>query len=430
MRIDLPIQPRIVLLHYTAPSVVGGVEVVIAQQARLFAEAGYSITILAGRGDFQRSDNISVVIIPELDTEHPEVLPIQRSWDDGRVPNAFYMLREKIKKAVTAVLTPGDVVIAHNVMTTHFNMALTSAIHELTDEKIIERLIVWCHDISRYVNPGSGAAQRHGFPADLLRRFRPDSTYVAVSSQRKHTLAGVLQQAPDRVRVIPNGIDSTELLGLSEVGQHIVDEFGLSSADLIILMPIRITRAKNIEFALQVGAALKKSGIRMRLIITGPPDPHIPDIEDYYSDLKRLRSTLALTDEVVFIYDGTSKYPHPFTIGRNLVAELYRISDLVLMPSLREGFGLPVLEAGLMDKPIFARPMPIVDDIGKGLVFGIRPGESPAKVASRIQKWAQRDVSHNLRVQVRRNYTWASVFSNNVEPLIKQVVGLSLGKGL
>ncbi len=429
MGVEDGIKPRIVLAHYTSPSVVGGVEVVIAKQARLFAETGYATTIIAGRGkDFAAIRSADLVIVPELDTEHPEVLAVQRSWDDGEVGDEFHALKEKIKKALGAVLTPNDVVIAHNIMTTHFNMALTSAIHDLTDEKVIRRLIIWCHDISRYVNPDSGAAQRSGFPADLLRTYRSDSDYVAVSARRQNTLAGILGQQSDQVRVIPNGIDAGELLGLSEVGEHLVDEFDLPSTDLIILMPLRITRAKNIEFALQVAAALKKAGMRIRLLITGPPDPHVPDIDVYFSDLKKSRSTLALTNEVVFIYDGTSKYPYPFSISQNQVAELYRVSDLVLMPSLREGFGLPVLEAGLTDRPIFATSMPIVDDIGKGFVFGIEAGESPAQVADRIREWARQDVAHNLRVQVRRYYSWSSVFSNKIEPLIKQVVGPRKGK--
>ena len=123
---------------------------------------------------------------------------------------------------------------------------------------------------------------------------------------------------------------------------------------------------------------------------------------------------------MIFIYDGTSKHPYPFIIDQPLVAELYRISDLVLMPSLREGFGLPVLEAGLMDKPIFATPMPIMDEMEKRFVFVIEQDESVKKVARRIQRWAKQDAAHNLRVEVRRNYTWSSIFLNKIKPLITQ----------
>jgi glycosyltransferase involved in cell wall biosynthesis len=402
--------------------VIGGVEVVIGQQVKLFHIAGYSTLIISGRrGDLKPFNQIKDVIIPELDSEHLEVLSMQKVVMEGLVPDAFYSLRDKIKKALIQVLTPNDIVIAHNIMTTHFNLSLTSAIHDLTNDKVIRSLIIWCHDISRYINPESGSAQLKGFPWDLLRTFRPDSTYVAVSTQRKRALAKILGQPLDQFRLVLNGIDPAELLDLSEFGNQLVNEFGLLSADLIIFMPIRITRAKNIEFAMQICNVLKNTGLRIKLIISGPPDPHVPEIEKYFSELKDLRLTLNLTDEVVFINEGISSYPSPLYIDQKIISELYRICDLVLMPSIREGFGLPVLEAGLVDKPIFATNMPIIEDLGLGLAFIIKDGESPMEVAERINNWVIQDVSHNLRVDVRKNFTWSSIFINKIEPLVMQL---------
>jgi hypothetical protein len=40
----------IALLHYSVPPVVGGVESVLAQHARLIAGAGHAVRALAGRG--------------------------------------------------------------------------------------------------------------------------------------------------------------------------------------------------------------------------------------------------------------------------------------------------------------------------------------------------------------------------------------------
>ena len=58
MRIDLPFQPRIILLHYAAPTVVDTVDIIIAHQARLFDEAGYSTAILAGTPRLSLSTNL------------------------------------------------------------------------------------------------------------------------------------------------------------------------------------------------------------------------------------------------------------------------------------------------------------------------------------------------------------------------------------
>ena len=413
-------KPRLALVHYTAPPVVGGVEAVLAEHARLFVAAGYPTRVVVGRGGTANlPDGASVSVIPEIDTEHPANQALAADLMGGEVPPEFRTLSGQIEVALAQALKSADVVVAHNVMTMHFNLALTTALHHLKDEGVVRHLVVWCHDVSRYVNPASGEAQRSGHPWDLLRTHRPDCAYVAVSSQRQRLLADILKCPRERIRVVPNGVDAARLLGLSGPGWHLADEFGLLSADLVILMPIRITRAKNIEYALHVTAALKAAGVRPRLVVTGPPDPHAPDIEAYCAELRALRRALALEAEVIFIYEGTSRLPRPLLLDSAVVAELYRLCDLVLMPSHREGFGMPVLEAGLVDRPMFATPIPVLEELGEGMVHPIAPDEPPERVAIRILEWAGQDASHRLRQRVRQAYPWPAVFTQSIEPLIK-----------
>ena len=410
-------KPQIALLHYTAAPIIGGVENVVSQHARLFHEAGYPVTLVAGRGSSDEAFARSVVI-PELDSGSLENLQIARALETGHVPADFYTLQSRVEHLLAPHFGQADIVVAHNVFNFHFNLPLTAALHGLIDRGAIKKLIVWCHDTSRFVNPSSGTKLRFGFPWDLLRTFRPEVTYVTVSQQRQRTLAQVLGCPPEDIRVVPNGVDPMTLLGLSSLGQHLVEEFRLLEADLIALMPIRITRAKNIEFALKVTAALKASDLHPRLLVTGPPDPHAADISAYCDGLLAERRELGVEDEVIFAYSGTSQTKSPLMMNPSAVAELYRVCDLVLMPSHREGFGMPVIEGGLVGKPIFATAIPALEEVGRDSVYVIEPGESPAQVAARIRLWAQQDITHRLRRRVRQEYTWPSVFSRMIEPLI------------
>jgi glycosyltransferase involved in cell wall biosynthesis len=412
-------KPRLALVHYTAPPVVGGVEAVLAEHARLFVAAGYPTRVVVGRGGAAGlPDGASISVVPEIDSEHPANQALAADLMGGEVPPEFWTLSGKIEAALAQALKSADIVIAHNVMTMHFNLALTAALHHLKDGGVVRHLVVWCHDVSRYVNPASGAPQHFGLPWDLLRTFRSDFGHVAVSPQRQRLLADILGCSRERIRVVPNGVDAARLLGLSGPGGHLADEFGLLSADLVILMPIRITRAKNIEYALHVTAALKAAGVRPRLVVTGPPDPHAPDIEAYCAELRALRRALALEAEVIFIYEGTSRLPRPLLLDSAVVAELYRLCDLVLMPSHREGFGMPVLEAGLVDRPMFATRMPVLEELDEGLVHPIAPGEPPERVAIRMLEWAGQDASHRLRRRVRQAYTWPAIFAQSIQPVI------------
>jgi hypothetical protein len=69
-------------------------------------------------------------------------------------------------------------------------------------------------------------------------------------------------------------VDPSKLLALSDAGLALINRLDLWKSDLNLLMPVQVTRAKNIELALGVVAALKKRGIRPRLVVTDPPDPH------------------------------------------------------------------------------------------------------------------------------------------------------------
>lgn len=397
--------------------------------ARLFADAGYPTTLVVGRGEgADMSGGARVEVIPEMDSEVPAALRLAARPEQATLPPEFFARRDRLERALGVVLEPVDVVIVHNILNTHFNLPLTAALHRLADRGLGPQIIAWCHDISRYVNPASGAPQRSGAPWDLLRRYRPEVTYVAVSARRQRTLAGVLGCPLDRIQVVPNGVDPSLLLGLSPIGAQFAEAFGLLTADLVVLMPVRITQAKNIEFAIKVTAALKAAGVRTRLLISGPPDPHAPERQDYFAELLALRHSLDLEAEVIFATEGLPGGEQPLGLSSAVVAELLRLADLVLMPSHREGFGMPVLEAGLLGKPVYATAVPVVEELGDGLVQLIQPDEPALAVANRIWAWAEQDPRQRLRRLTRQTYTWSTIFSRHLQPLVATVAAARKGQ--
>ncbi len=414
-------RPRIVFLHFTAPPIVGGVEAVIAEHVRMFREAGYPTLIIAGRVAEEPAEGLGdILLIPEMDSENPQYLEIHPMLEKGNIPPAFAEMRASIERQIQQALQPGDIVIAHNVLTTHFNLALVAAIHGLVARGKLPRLIIWCHDISRHVNPQRDAPQYQGQPWDLLRTRIPSAIYVAVSTARQETLASILDCSPQLIYVIRNGVDPAQLLALSDVGRHLADAYGLFRADIVMLMPVRITKVKNIEFAFHVVQVLKNSGLQVRLVITGPPDPHVEDIRGYVDELRELRESLSIQEDAIFVYDGTDRYPAPFLIEATVVAELYRIADLILMPSHREGFGMPVFEAAFLGRPVFATDIPATQEL-PGFENLIKPDETPESVAQRIRRWAESDTTHTLRKIVRSEFTWSSIFTRKILPLVKEL---------
>ena len=66
--------PRIAILHYTAPPVVGGVEAVIQAHAQTLVQAGYPVTVVAGWGEAAAlPEGTSFVRIPEMDSQYAQI---------------------------------------------------------------------------------------------------------------------------------------------------------------------------------------------------------------------------------------------------------------------------------------------------------------------------------------------------------------------
>ena len=54
----------------------------------------------------------------------------------------------------------------------------------------------------------------------------------------------------------------------------------------------------------------------------------------------------------------------PGGVSDELMAELYRWADALLFPSEQEGFGLPLLEAGLARLPVFCTALAVLREAG------------------------------------------------------------------
>jgi glycosyltransferase involved in cell wall biosynthesis len=410
------------MLHYSAPPVVGGVEAVLRAHAGLFRAAGQAVTVVAGRGAGDALPaGARFAHIPELDSRHPAAERAQAGLADGE-PGEFEALRARLAEPLGAALAGHDDVVVHNVLTKHFNLALTAALWDLLDAGRLGHVIAWCHDIS-WTSPSSRAQLRPGAPWDLLRTPHPRVTYVAVSRRRQAELAGLFGWPAERVPVVPNGVDPVTLLGFSKAGAALIARLDLLSAELLLLMPVRVTRAKNVEFALHTLAALRAGGEDVRLVLTGPPDPHDPQNMSYYEELRRLRSRLGLDGAMHFVYECGPRPDEGLTIGARAVGDLLAVSDVLFMPSRREGFGMPVLEAGLAGVPVVCTPIPAAQEVGGEDVVLFDLAAGPEEVGARIRAAVAASPTARLRRRVRREYTWQALFERAIRPLLRGAGG-------
>ncbi|MBN2500078.1 MAG: glycosyltransferase family 4 protein [Anaerolineales bacterium] len=407
---------KIAILHFAAPPIVGGVESTIFHHARLLAEAGYEAHVIAGRGEPFHPD-VQFHHIPEIDSRHPDVLQIGDALAKGTLTPDFEALRDHLTKSLGAILQDIPICIVHNVITLHKNIPLTAALSQLNQRKTT-RLIAWCHDFA-WMDELYTSALHNGYPWDLLRTPWPNVDYVTVSEDRRTKLAALLKIPEYSIDVVTPGIDLYEFLKLEPLTRQLVERLKLTNAAPLMLLPARITRRKNIEFALRVTAVLKDTTPQPTLLITGPPGPHNPKNIAYLQSLKTLRSDLGLEEQVHFAYE-LGESDEPLHLTDKVIADLYSLADLLLFPSLREGFGIPVLEAGLARMPVFAADIPPVRESSGEFATLFDSKGDPASVAELIRAHLENESAYLLRQRVLKYFTWRRILEKDIIPLIQK----------
>ncbi|MDE3090410.1 MAG: glycosyltransferase family 4 protein [Chloroflexota bacterium] len=400
-------KPRIAILHYAAPPTIGGVEATIAAHARLFAENRYPVRIIAGRGELF-DPRVRVEIIADAGSIGPRVSEVNAELAQGIVSERFHTLTRDLSQALAPSLADCDVLIVHNALSLHKNLALTAALKKLSETRRL-KFIAWCHDFA-WSDPQYAGDLHPGFPYELLKQPWAGVKYVVVSAARKEDLFN-LWQTPAEIAVVPAGIAPCEFLGVTRQMADWVDHLALRDAAPLLLLPARLTRRKNIEYAIEITAALRARAWNAKLVVTGPPGPHNPTNIEYLERLRMLRKMRGVEAAVIFLHDYG-------TVDDAMRRDLFLLADALLFPSEREGFGIPLLEAGLTRLPIFCADLPPFRASALEHAHYFAHDDAPDGVAARISEYLSRDSAYQLKQRVLQEYGWERIFSEYIEPLV------------
>ncbi len=225
---------------------------------------------------------------------------------------------------------------------------------------------------------------------------------------------------PEHVRVIVPGVDVARFLKWTPTTQHIVQSLRLMDADGILLLPARLTRRKNIGLALRVLAELRADGRDWRLVVSGPPGPHNPTNRGYLGELLDQRAALGLEHAAHFLYALGESDETPLVPDDDTMANLYQLADALFFPSTQEGFGIPVLEAGLVGLPIFCADIaPFHKTAGRNALYFDPVNDRPHAIAEQMRGVLDNSSVARMRVRVRHQYRWERIIAEHIEPLIK-----------
>jgi glycosyltransferase involved in cell wall biosynthesis len=152
-----------------------------------------------------------------------------------------------------------------------------------------------------------------------------------------------------------------------------------------------------------------------KLVVTGPLGPHNPANIKYFEKLDALRKELKLENVVHFLAEFTPAY-----IPDEVISDFYHLADALFLPSREEGFGIPVLEAGLAGLPIFCSDIPPLQSLGGAHATYFSPDADPNSLADTMAEVLSLNPVFRMRADVRNQYTWDRIYTQKITPLLME----------
>ena len=220
------------------------------------------------------------------------------------------------------------------------------------------RTIVTCHDIDTFRPIVRPPEERRNplfkmMTRRILQGLRRAEVVVCVSEAARDDLLRFSLADPARVRVVPNGIDPALLEPPSDAARARVTALLPPQRGMFDLLHVgNDVPRKRLDRVIEIIATLRKRGHWVRLIRVGSP---------LRRQTRQRAVDLGFGDAIELAF-----------VDPDVLRAVYQRSDLVLLPSDREGYGLPVLEAFAAGKPVVASDIPALRETAGGLATLVR----------------------------------------------------------
>ena len=215
----------------------------------------------------------------------------------------------------------------------------------------LQRTVVTCHDTDAFrclLEAGRSLSLRvrRSITMRLLSGLQMAAAVICDSGATADELLVHGWAQPEKMSVVNLGISAVYSPEADLAADQEVERLlgGTAGRTNILHVGSTIPR-KRIDVLLQVFAEIKKESPQVMLLRVGGP---------LTSGQQNLARQLGVESSILVL---------PFLTDRQLAA-IYRKSMLLLLPSEREGFGLPLLEAMACGLPVIASDIPALREVG------------------------------------------------------------------
>jgi glycosyltransferase involved in cell wall biosynthesis/ribosomal protein S18 acetylase RimI-like enzyme len=335
------------ILHIVGDSRYGGIAKIILGLGAVARAAGWQVDVLTTDPAVQDAVERGSLGVVNLDVIRRRIRPF---WDlAGLLRLRSFLLRER-----------------YGIVHTHTSKG-----------GFVGRLAAWLAGVPVVVHTMHGFAIHEQSPAwarliySALERMASRWCHRIVSVSEFHRQwaleLSICSQA--QIQAIPNGITPPwQDQHLDPAGVR--RELGVRDDELMVLTAARLAADKGIQYLVEAAALLPRNGASYRLMVAGDGPAR-----DRLEELCRERG---VSDRVRFLG------------FRHDVGALLAACDLVVLPSLREGLSISLLEAMAAGKPIIASSIGSHREVAAQAEMAVLvPPADPAALAQAIQRFEQ-----------------------------------------
>jgi glycosyltransferase involved in cell wall biosynthesis len=252
------------------------------------------------------------------------------------------------------------VVVAYDVLLDVFRLPITNALSRFADAS-------GC-GLVHYVFEGTRADEPSFDWCDVRR---PPWAEIADSASRrvvafpavatKEKFAAITGLAFEGWQLLLPFIDPRREPHLDPALLDLWERRRLFEADVVVALPALNRDNNHIDTAIEVIGALRRRGRAAFLVLTYAPDNWWLGNAGEFARLRAVALELGLEDAVVFLASERDEWRAG--IPRLALQSLYLLSDVTIVASDWEGFGLVAVEAALLRCPVVSRDPPVAREV-------------------------------------------------------------------
>lgn len=327
---------------------------------------------------------------------------------------------EKAYKAIKEHTQDVDIILEHDLIFQGWFLPYCMAIHRLAEESSIK----WFHWI--HSNPSGRPDVK--YPHSLRYTLPKNSKIVYLNNSFLINVAENYGVFPKDVRIVYNALDVRSFYQYHPLVAKLINKYSLLDADLIQTYPVstpRMVDGKQLKVVIDIFSYLKKIGKSVRLLVANAHANDKREKQIIGEVISHAVEKGLHQGEVIF----TSLEDIPdYEVGvpREVVSQLFQLSNLFIFPSISENCSLILLEAMLAGNLLILNSsVPQMKEFGQENALYFRFGSSidsvnynngkdnfMSDVAKIIVSEFETNKPLKARNYVRKNFNYDKMFTN------------------